>query len=52
MKTRIVFDSQFVGRVEEIVEVYSNISDKEIELLFYKYLGMKYDENCYYEILD
>ena len=46
MKIKLIFDAQFVGREEVIVDVPDNISDEEIKELFPKYIGIEYDENC------
>ena len=50
MKIKLIFNAQFVGRDEIIVDVPDDITDKEIKELFSKYLWMDYDENCYWII--
>ena len=50
MKIKLIFDAQFVGREETVVDVPDNIPDEEIKKLFYSYLGVQFDENCHWEI--
>ena len=52
MKVRLVWDTQFCGRLEEIVDVKESATEEEIKKLFPIYLGMEYDENCYFEIIN
>ena len=51
MKLKLIFNAQFVGRNEVTVDVHDDITDEEIKKLFSKYLGIEYDENCYWERL-
>ncbi len=46
IKIKLIFNAQFVGRDEAIVDVPDDITDEEIKELFPKYLWMDYDENC------
>lgn len=52
MKIKLIFDAQFVGREEVIVDVPENISDEEIKELFPRYIGIEYDENCSWEMIE
>lgn len=52
MKIKLIFDSQFVGRLGKTVEIQSNISEEDIKSLFLIYLEVPYDENCTYEIIE
>jgi hypothetical protein len=49
MRLKLIIDAQFVGRNEVTVDVHDDITDEEIKKLFQKYLGIEYDENCYWE---
>ena len=49
MRLRLIFDAQFCGREEKIVDVDESITEDEIKLLFQKYFGISYDDNCYWE---
>lgn len=51
MKIKLIFEAQFVGKLEKTVEVQSNISEEDIKSLFMIYLEVPYDDNCIYEIL-
>lgn len=48
-KLRLVFNAQFVGHDEAIVEVKDDITDDEIKALFPIVMWMEYDDNCYWE---
>lgn len=48
MKIKLIFDAQFVGRDEVVLDVPDDITDEEIKALFSKHLGMDFDENCYW----
>jgi hypothetical protein len=52
MKIKLVFDAQFVGRVEYIIKTTNKLTDKQIKGLSFKEFGIQYDDNCYYEILE
>ena len=49
-KITLIFDAQFVGREETTIEVKDNITEEEIKQLFPTYLGVEYDESCYYVV--
>ena len=50
MKIRLVFDAQFCGRMEKVVDIQEDCAD--IPSLFEEFLGVRYDENCTYEVID
>ena len=51
IKIKLIFDAQFIGKVEHTVEVPDDISDNQIKSLFFKELGIQFDDNCYWEKL-
>jgi hypothetical protein len=51
MKIKLIFNAQFVGKIEKIVFVDS-FNENDLEKLFFKYIGVFYDENCAYEIME
>ena len=51
MKVKLVFDAQFCGYAEEIIEAPNDATEAFIKAQFDKYLGLPYDDNCYYQIL-
>jgi hypothetical protein len=51
MKIKLVFDAQFAGKIEKIVEVSNKLSNNQIKNLFIEELGIQFDDNCYYEII-
>ena len=51
MRIKLVFNAQFCGKVEKIVESDHDLTKQEIEDLFEPTLGVKFDVNCYYNIL-
>ena len=52
MKIKLVFDAQFCGSIEDVVEVSDKITEDEIKALFPKYLGLDFDENCFWELVN
>lgn len=52
MKVLFGFAAQFVGQVSNIVDLPDGIETQQIEKLFEEILGLPYDDNCYYEILE
>ena len=48
-RLKLVFNAQFVGHDEAIVEVKDDITDDEIKALFPLVMRMEYDDNCYWE---
>jgi len=51
MNVKLIFDAQFIGRVEYIADIQSNYSDDDIKSLFPIYIGVNFDNNCSYEIM-
>jgi hypothetical protein len=51
MKVKLIFDAQFIGKIEKVITVDS-FTEKDCNKLFFKYIGVVYDENCSYEILE
>lgn len=49
---KLLFNAQFVGKIEETVEVADNANDDYIKSLFPKYIGCEFDDNCSYELLN
>ena len=49
MKVKLIFDAQFCGYAENIVELPD---DCIIEEVFEEHMGIPFDHNCDYEILD
>ena len=47
MKIKLIFNAQFVGRDEVVLDVPDDITDEEIKALFPKHLWMDLDKNCY-----
>ena len=48
MKIKLIFDAQFVGQDEVVLDVPDDITDEEIKALFLKHLGIDFDDNCYW----
>jgi len=51
MKIKFIFDTQFCGYAEQIIELQSNVSDEDIKSMFPIVMDLEYDENCSYEIV-
>lgn len=51
MKVKLIFDAQFVGRLEEIVDVPDELVRDDVRSLFPAKLGVVYDDNCSFEIV-
>ena len=51
MKVRLVFDAQFCGRMESVIDVPDDATEEDIKKLFPSELGLEYDENCHIERL-
>ena len=49
MKVKLVFDAQFCGRMESVVDVPDDATEEDIQKLFPSELGLEYDENCHIE---
>lgn len=45
-KVKLVWDAQFCGRLEEIVEVEEPVTDEKVRAIWCEIMGMEYDENC------
>ena len=43
-----MFDSQFVGTYDIIVDIPDDSTDEYIESLFEEEIGVKFDDNCNY----
>lgn len=52
MKVLFGFAAQFIGQVSNIVNLPDDTTPQQIEGLFEKILGLPYDNNCYYKILE
>ena len=52
MRIKLVFDAQFCGRMESIVNIPDDTTEEHIKNLFPAELGIEYDENCSIELLD
>ena len=52
MKVKFGFDAQFCGRFHEIVDLPDNTTEDKIIAMFPEILGLPFDNNCYYEILE
>lgn len=50
-KVRLMFDAQFCGHFEKIVDIPINADEQFIKSLFPVHMGLKFDDNCSYEIL-
>ena len=48
MKVKLIFNAQFCGYAEKIIEVLDDSTDEYIKSLFPKEMGMDYDDNCNY----
>lgn len=51
MKVRLIFDGWFCRRAEEAVSMPDTVIEEDIKALFPDVFGLRYDENCSYEIL-
>jgi len=52
MKVKFIFDAQFCGYDEEIKELQSNLSDEDIKSMFPLVLGIPFNNDCSYEIME
>lgn len=52
MKIKLIFDAQFCGYAEKIIDVPKDYNDEDIKRIFEKEMGLKFDCNCYYEIIE
>lgn len=52
MKVLFGFAAQFIGQASDIVDLPDDTTNEQIEELFEEILGLPYDDNCYYNILE
>lgn len=53
MKVQLIFNAQFCGYFEEIIEIPDDSTDEEIKEMFPLYMmDIKFNNNCSYKILD
>ena len=54
MKIKLKFNAQFVGSFSKIVTIEDGVimNEDDIKLLFKPIMGVDYDDNCSYEILE
>lgn len=48
MKVKLIFNAQFCGHAEKVIEVPDDSTDEFIESLFPEEMGLNYDDNCNY----
>lgn len=46
----MIWDAQFCGYDEAIVDLPNSTTDQDIKKMFESVLGIQYDSNCRYEI--
>jgi hypothetical protein len=51
VKVKLIFYAQFCGYAEQVVEL-PDADPETIKAIFPKYIGIPFDDNCDYEILD
>lgn len=51
-RVKLIFAAQFCGSAERIVEVPADADEQYIIDLFPEEMGLEFDENCFYEILE
>lgn len=52
MKIKFGFDSQFIGCYEQVIDVSNEITKENIILLYEKEMGLPFNADCYYEIME
>ena len=52
MLIKLTYEVESCGKIEKIVNAPDNSSKGDIKKLFVKHIGIEYDENCYWEVLD
>lgn len=51
MKVKLIFNAQFCGYFEKIVDVPIDYNDEDIRRLFEKEMELEFDDNCFYEVI-
>jgi hypothetical protein len=51
-KVKLMFDAQFCGYAERIIEVPAEADEDYIKGLFPEEMGIPFDDNCFFEILE
>lgn len=51
-KVKLMFDAQFCGYAERIIEVPAEADEDYIKSLFPEEMGIPFDDNCFFEILE
>lgn len=51
MKVNLYFTAQFVGSAEVQVDIPDDSTNEYIEDLFEEEMGIKFDDNCNYQII-
>ena len=51
-KVKLMFDAQFCGYAEGIIEVHAEADEDYIKSLFPEEMGIPFDDNCFFEILE
>ena len=52
MKVKVIFDAQFCGHDEQIIELQSIVTEDDIKAMFPIVFGIPFDDNCSYEVLE
>lgn len=52
MRVLFGFNAQFCGKTEQVVELPDNTKEDTIKETFPDIIGITYDDNCYFDILD
>lgn len=52
MEIYLCFSAQFCGTIEKMIHTERDLFDCEIRDLFLSEFGIKFDENCFYKIIE